>query len=76
MYPEHPGTIVFVDEERGTEDTREASGVPDTIKFVQVDGAWIPVMRVVAHKRDGRLVIRSYDGEGSLLSTTIQEPPR
>ncbi|MCA9544480.1 MAG: hypothetical protein KC613_08820 [Myxococcales bacterium] len=72
---EHPGEITFVDEDAGTERARPAAEVPASVAFVTVDGATVPVVRVVSRMRGPQRVIRSYGPEGQLLSTTLQAPP-
>ena len=71
MKPEHPGTIVFVDGNAGTEETRDATAVPEGIRFARTDGGWVPVVRVVKDRSGDRVEIKSYDAEGRLVSTTI-----
>lgn len=76
MTHEHPGTIVFVDEAAGTEHSRAASEVPETIAWVVVDGDSWPVTRVVARMAGKQRVLRSYGVDGRLLSSTVQVPRR
>ncbi len=71
--PAHPGTIVFVDAETGTERSEPAAQVPESIAFAQVDGQAIPVVRVVAAVEGPHRTIRSYGIDGRLLSTTYQQ---
>jgi len=71
---EHPGQIVFVDLDAGTERVAAADEVPETIAFVEVEGVPVPVVRVESRKRGDLRVIRSYSASGTCLQTTRQAP--
>ncbi len=73
MTLEHPGTIVFVDADRGTETSRDASRVPDRIRFAATAEGQVPVVKVVARSQGRRRIIRSYDERGRVVSSTVQE---
>jgi len=76
MTDEHPGTVLFVDEVAGTEHSRPASDLPETIAWAVVDGVRVPVTRVVARMAGTSRVLRSYGADGRLLSSTVQVPRR
>lgn len=69
---QHPGMIVFVDAERGTERQRPAAEVPETVAWATVDGERIPVARVVSTAAGDQRTLRSYAEDGRLLTSTVQ----
>jgi hypothetical protein len=72
---EHPGIIVFVDADAGTERPTDAALVPRTIAFAQTDKGEVPVVRVVARRRGGALEIQSFGADGAFLAVTMQALP-
>lgn len=74
--PTHPGQIVFVDADAGTEQVKPAAQVPESIAFAVVDTERVPVTKVVSNLRGAQRVIRSYGADGQLLRSTIQAPPK
>ena len=68
---QHPGTIVFEDEVRGTSEEKDASSVPETVAFAEVDGELVPVVKVVMSQQGDEIAIRSYGADGALLTSTI-----
>lgn len=71
----HPGSIEHVDEVTDRTHTRAAADVPRSIAWVQSDGRWVPVVRVVATGTPDRRRINRYGPDGALLDSTIQAPP-
>ena len=68
--PKHPGKITFVN---GTEETvKEASTVPESIRFAEDGGKLVPVVKVVAMTEGDRRIIREYGVDGTLLRSTVQ----
>jgi len=74
-HPAHPGEIVFVDEDAGTEKTLTISEVPSSVAFVDTDAGPIPVTRVVARRRGQQREIQSFGADGGFLASTLQAPP-
>jgi hypothetical protein len=72
-YPNHPGFIEFVDEDRGSSEKSPFDSVPESIAWYGSGENRTPVVRVVAHMRGSQHVIRSYGPSGKLLETTLSE---
>ncbi len=70
--PTHPGKIVFVDQDAGTEQVKSADQVPASVAFASVEGSQVPVTRIVSSVRGDQRVIHSYDEGGRLLLSTVQ----
>jgi len=71
--PEHPGTIVFVDENKGHEHARSVAEVPEALRFApDKDGQLVPVVRVVAKVVGEQRTIREYGVAGQMLRSTVQ----
>jgi len=68
----HPGTIVFVDESTGKEDSKPVAQVPESVAFALVDGRRESVVRVVARLGNGTRTLTSYGADGRVLSTLVQ----
>jgi hypothetical protein len=68
--PTHPGSIRFIDETQSTEKVEPVSAVPASIAFATVNGAKVPVVKVVLSGAGDRREIRSYGADGALLATT------
>jgi hypothetical protein len=71
----HPGQIVHDDQVDGRVWTKKAEEVPPTIAWVQVDGKWVPVVRIVITGTSDRREIAKYGPAGQMLETTVQAPP-
>ncbi len=71
---EHPGTITFVDLDAGTTREESAAAVPETIAWVVVAGARVPVTRVESRARGGAREILKYGADGALLEVTLSAP--
>ncbi len=72
MKATHPGTITFVDASAGTEKVERAEDVPDSIAFVQLNGANVAVVKVVATTHGDHRTLHAYGADGVLLKTTVQ----
>jgi hypothetical protein len=70
----HPGTITYVDADAKTEKVLPVAQVPEPLRFASLDGAPVPVVRVVAQLRGEERLIREYGPEGQLLRSTVQRP--
>jgi hypothetical protein len=69
----HPGAIVFADLDLGTENARPVADLPETMAWVLVDGAKVPVVRVEARSMsENAREIKKYGPAGQLLESTIQ----
>lgn len=68
----HPGTIEHDDKIEGRVWTRRADEVPPTIAWVQLDGKWIPVIRIEITGTPDRREITKYGPGGQMLETTVQ----
>ena len=71
----HPGEISFEDQIDGREWTRPAAEVPQGVAWVQVDGQWRPVLRVVSAGTAEMRSITKFGPEGAFLETTTQARP-
>ena len=72
---QHPGEISFEDQIDGREWTKPAAEVPQGVAWVQVDGQWRPVLRVVSTGTAEMRSITKYGAGGAFLETTTQAPP-
>lgn len=70
----HPGTIENIDEIGDRTWTRSAAEVPPTIAWAEVDGRYVPVVRIVSTGTADRRRITRYGPDGQMLDTTIQAP--
>lgn len=71
--PEHPGTIVFVDENTGHEHPRPVAQVPMPLRYApDRSGQLQPVVRVVARVVGEQRTIREYGVSGEMLRSTVQ----
>lgn len=68
--------IVFEDRRNGVRRREPAYNVPESIREVELDGARVPVARIVTFELDGATVIESYDAEGQRLMRTVGAPDR
>lgn len=72
----HPGVIEHSDATTGRIWQRKAAEVPQTIAWGQIDGRWIPVVRVKAAGNPGQRRISRFGPDGQLIDSTVQAPPR
>ncbi|HZN94872.1 MAG TPA: hypothetical protein VFB81_19295 [Myxococcales bacterium] len=71
--PPHPGTILFVDENKGHEHARPVSEVPESLRFApDQNGNLVPVVKVVARVVGEQRTIREYGTGGEMLRSTVQ----
>lgn len=71
----HPGEILHEDKIDGRTWTRSAAEVPPTIAWVEVDGAWKPVVRIEITGTPEHRRFTKFGADGQMLETTIQAPP-
>lgn len=71
----HPGEIVHDDKIEGKTWTRAAAEVPTSIAWVNVAGAWKPVVRIEITGTVDRRRITKFGADGQMLESTIQAPP-
>jgi hypothetical protein len=71
----HPGEIVHDDKVEGKTWTRAASEVPPSIAWVNVSGAWKPVVRIEITGTVDQRRITKFGADGQMLESTIQAPP-
>jgi|JI10StandDraft_1071094.scaffolds.fasta_scaffold1282300_2 hypothetical protein len=72
-FPKHPGKISFIN--GITQEIREevdATTVPESIRFVESDTGWVPVVKIVDITTETQRTIRQYGPEGQLLRSTVQ----
>jgi len=67
----HPGEIVFEDRSDGRSWTEKADDNSQDMAWVEADGAWRPVVRVVLGKADAFMEITKYGPENEPLEHTI-----
>lgn len=72
----HPGEIVRDDQVAGSTSTSPASEIPQRIGWVQVEGSWEAVTRIVSSGQEGQRRITRYGTEGQVLDRTVQAPLR
>jgi hypothetical protein len=72
----HPGEIVHEDKIENRVWTKRADEVPPTIAWVEVEGKWIPVVRIEIAGTSGHREITKFGPGGQFLETTVQSPPR
>lgn len=71
----HPGHIVHDDKVDGRTWTAAAADVPRTIAWVDVNGTWKAVVRIVITGTPDQRRITKFGTDGQMLETTIQAPP-
>jgi hypothetical protein len=71
----HPGTIVSVDLDAGTEEARPLDGIPEGIAWVEVEGQRVPVVRIESRLRGESREIKRYGPGGRLLEVLVSAPP-
>ena len=71
----HPGEIVYEDEVEGRRWTEPAAEAPQTLAWVNVNGDWRPVVRIVSTGTVDQRHITKIGEDGAMLEVTIQSPP-
>jgi hypothetical protein len=71
----HPGEIVFEDEVEGRRWTEAAADVPLSLAWVNVNGDWRPVVRIVSTGTVEQRHITKIGEDGAMLEVTMQAPP-
>lgn len=72
MRPMHPGSIVFAEAGAAGEKVLPAATVPESVAYVRIDDALVPVVRVVAEVVGDQRIITSYGVDGRRLGATYQ----
>ena len=72
---QHPGTIAYEDQVEGRQWTRPAAEVPQSVAWVDVNGVWQPVVRIVSTGTADQREIAKFGVDGGLLEITVQSPP-
>jgi hypothetical protein len=67
----HPGEIVFEDSSDGRRWTEKADDNEQSVAWVEADGAWRPVVRVVLGRAEGFKEITKYGPNDEPLEHTI-----
>lgn len=70
----HPGKIVHDDKVDGRVWTRSAGEVPVGIAWADVDGQWIPVVRIEITGTADRRTMTAFGVGGRVLQRTVQAP--
>jgi hypothetical protein len=70
--PQHPGKIVYVDGNTGevTEEV-DAAEVPVSIRFVELEGRVVPVVKIVSYTQDNRRVVEQLGPDDEFLRSTL-----
>ena len=73
----HPGQITFVEPD-GSEQIKPAAAVPESIRWATVDGARVPVVRIVRTGTNGFIEITRYGPDRQFIdvTATAKPPPR
>jgi hypothetical protein len=71
----HPGQIVYIDKVENRSTVLKASEVPQSIAWVQSEGAWVPVVRIEITGTKDHQEVTSYGPDGHVLARTILSPP-
>jgi hypothetical protein len=71
----HPGEILHEDQVDGRIWTRKATDVPQVIAWVQLEGVWQPVVRIVITGTAEKRRITKFGENDLFLESTIQSPP-
>ncbi len=67
-YPQHPGTITFIDLDSGAERVEQASAIDEHIAFAEVgDDVFAPVVKVTNQRRGATVELTLYGVDGSVL---------
>ena len=67
----HPGEIVFEDRRDGRRWTEKADDNDQAVAWVEANGAWRPVVRVVLAKAEGFMEITKFGPNDEPLEHTI-----
>ncbi len=67
-YPQHPGTVTFVDLDTSTERVENAADVDEHVAFAEVgDDVFAPVVRVTHQRRGSTVELTLYGADGAVL---------
>lgn len=72
----HPGSIVHDDKVAGRVWTKRADEVPTSIAWVEVEGKWVPVVRIEITGSPERREFTKFGPDGRFLEKSVQAPPR
>lgn len=70
----HPGDIVHDDKVDGRVWTRKAAEVPVSIAWVELDGKWVPVVRIEITGTAEKRAMSAFGPGGRFLQRTVQGP--
>lgn len=75
---QHPGKIVYEDKVAGRVWTEHAEDLPQSVAWAEIDGKWIPVLKIRMTGSASRREITSYGPNDKFLKTTVltQRPRR
>lgn len=71
----HPGEIIHDDKVDGRVWTKHASEVPVGIAWVNLEGRWVPVVRIEITGTAERRTMTALGADGRVLQRTVQAPP-
>lgn len=71
----HPGQIVHEDQVSGRTWKTPATEVPQPIAWVEMDGKWIPVLKIVVTGSGDRREITKFGPQGETLERTLMTLP-
>lgn len=71
----HPGKVVTDDQVKGTKKEQDASELPSTLVWVDVDGSYVPVVRIEVTGTEQARRITKFGPDGQMLDTTTMRPP-
>jgi hypothetical protein len=72
----HPGPIEFQDRVDGRTWKEDPDTLPQTMSWAELEpGRWVAVTRIVTDGVPGRLEIKRFASDGTLLDVTVQRPP-
>lgn len=72
----HPGRISHDDQVAGRTWTSLAAEAPQSVAWVQKDGEWVPVLKIVVVGSSDRREITKFGPEGEVLERTLMTAPR
>lgn len=70
----HPGEIVHEDKVDGRVWTRRAADLPVLIAWVELEGKWVPVVRLEITGTKERKAVTAYGPGGRFLKRTVASP--
>lgn len=68
----HPGTITYVDKDKGTERVSDIATVPEQFRFAMTPEGKVPIVKVVASVAGDKRTIHEYGDDGKLYRSTVQ----